>query len=495
MPLFIPNPAAVADIDLLPLVINVKDAPFNAKGNGIADDTVAIQAAINSVPFGSRGVIFFPVGNYMISATLIINNDSISLVSMGQRSGAATISILPGFDPSYALIVGNTRNADSCLISGMGFIGRNSTTSTGKGILFRSNGGKIVQTKVVYFGGNGVEVGAFSGTVYEIFFEDVELAINGMNSTTPGDNLVINGGASDCEYHRVISQGDVAKSTTNNCITLNGAGQQKFVDCHCYFARNDGFLINSGFGCQLLGGEYETNGLNGIESSGINLFVIGVSCFSNVNTDIGAYALSTIIGCTMFSACFANIYVNSANGGTVSDNKLSGAASAIQLDTTANGFSIHNNVCSSTTTSATIACKGTNNIIHNNVLTGGCSIAEQTGANANLIHHNALLGGGTITLIGAATRILDNIGFNPVGNVTAPTVPASTTAIQNTFGYDCMVYILAGTITVISVGNTSGTTVATGLLSSAAGVSVLLRAGQWIKMTYSVAPTWKWFGL
>lgn len=51
----------------------IAGAPFNvldfgAVGDGVADDTAAIQAAIDSV--GSNGAVFFPVGTYKITSTL-----------------------------------------------------------------------------------------------------------------------------------------------------------------------------------------------------------------------------------------------------------------------------------------------------------------------------------------------------------------------------------------------------------------------------------------
>ena len=53
-------------------VINVKD--FGAVGDGVADDTVAIQAAINSTsPFGE---VFFPEGTYKISSTITLPSSS-----------------------------------------------------------------------------------------------------------------------------------------------------------------------------------------------------------------------------------------------------------------------------------------------------------------------------------------------------------------------------------------------------------------------------------
>ncbi|MGH7451063.1 MAG: glycosyl hydrolase family 28-related protein, partial [bacterium] len=47
-------------------MLNVKD--FGAKGDGIADDTTAIQAAIDALP-NDGGVVFFPSGIYNITST------------------------------------------------------------------------------------------------------------------------------------------------------------------------------------------------------------------------------------------------------------------------------------------------------------------------------------------------------------------------------------------------------------------------------------------
>lgn len=50
-------------------VVNVKD--FGARGDGVADDTKAIQAALNKT-----GAVFLPQGNYLISGTLGVSSNT-----------------------------------------------------------------------------------------------------------------------------------------------------------------------------------------------------------------------------------------------------------------------------------------------------------------------------------------------------------------------------------------------------------------------------------
>lgn len=50
--------------------INVKDAPFSAKGDGTTDDKAAIQAALDDVG-ASGGAVYFPPGDYVVSGPLV----------------------------------------------------------------------------------------------------------------------------------------------------------------------------------------------------------------------------------------------------------------------------------------------------------------------------------------------------------------------------------------------------------------------------------------
>ena len=72
--------------------INVKDYPYLAKGDGVTDDTAAIQAAIDAYPGG--GIIFIPTGRYRLTDELVLHS---GLTIFGQTN----------VDPYYGLRTGD----------------------------------------------------------------------------------------------------------------------------------------------------------------------------------------------------------------------------------------------------------------------------------------------------------------------------------------------------------------------------------------------------
>ncbi|CAF4116184.1 unnamed protein product [Adineta steineri] len=52
--------------------INVRAPPYNATGDGVTDDTNAIQRALNDAGNMGGGIVFAPQGNYLIASQLII---------------------------------------------------------------------------------------------------------------------------------------------------------------------------------------------------------------------------------------------------------------------------------------------------------------------------------------------------------------------------------------------------------------------------------------
>jgi hypothetical protein len=93
-----------------------------------------------------------------------------------------------------------------------------------------------------------------------------------------------------------------------------------------------------------------------------------------------------------------------------------------------------------------------------------------------------------LTVSGTGNKIAQNIGYNPSGKWAGqPAVPASTVAATNTSNVDQQVFVNGGTVSAVAIGG-----VATGI--GATGRDFRVPAGQTITLTYSVAPTWTWFG-
>jgi hypothetical protein len=84
-------------------VVSVKD--FGAVGDGVADDTAAIQAAINYAQtkvisaFRSGATVFFPAGTYKVTASLIVSSSNVGLCGESPSS-----AVIEAQSPNYDVI-------------------------------------------------------------------------------------------------------------------------------------------------------------------------------------------------------------------------------------------------------------------------------------------------------------------------------------------------------------------------------------------------------
>jgi len=80
-------------------------------------------------------------------------------------------------------------------------------------------------------------------------------------------------------------------------------------------------------------------------------------------------------------------------------------------------------------------------------------------------------------------------------SVTPPAIPATTVAAQSTTGLNATVTVTGGTVTQISVApwNPGGSAASTfTVVATATPATFSVPPAGYVKMTYSVAPTWTW---
>jgi parallel beta-helix repeat protein len=376
-------------------VFNVKD--YGAKGDGVTDDTAAIQAAFSAV--GAGATVHFPDGVFVTSADLTLPAgailDGLGVLKAKAGFNGAVLRPQAGSTVRNITIDGNRANVTAS--SGIA-LGGNSVTVEGVtvractvyGIVaFSQSGMRIVRNKVTDTGQTGIFFAAPSANYSNVLIESNEVDRSGEGAGVAGAGIQVIGllgsyHASDIRIslNRVVMpanptadttpciehNGDVIRSSIVGNSTSGGAmgisvGRGKFCTVSAntvYRAKFYGLELGASEHCVLSG--------NTIEGDGFTQRGIAISATSGGNIIHNTVQGNTVKGCTTFAFSAANTpsyltitgntFLHSAanyclviNGGsyvTITGNTFNGAGSctkAIVLETTdratINGNTIH----------------------------------------------------------------------------------------------------------------------------------------------------------
>jgi hypothetical protein len=182
--------------------INVKD--YGAAGDGSADDTAAIQAAISAAVARNGGLILFPSGTYKITSTISVTDPNIVLAGDGMdflgtiqpfRDGAILVwgGAAGGTMVEFSAVAGASNN---CLTSvGLFDLAVNGNSVAGIGVRIMSVWGGKWRFRVHNTTVAGVYCGCVASLGESRTTQANEFIVHIRQSSTDGDGLVLTGDA------------------------------------------------------------------------------------------------------------------------------------------------------------------------------------------------------------------------------------------------------------------------------------------------------------
>lgn len=465
--------------------INVKAAPYNAKGDGTTNDSGSFAAAITAA--GTGGIIFMPPGNYLISTTLTLLTDQLLL-----GSGFASKLIVTSDGIGTLLSLTNTQAQFANLMIQSAIV-----SPTFTAVKVNTTSGGLIRADNVYIYGAGVGVNVIAGNACRFANMRVQncptgITTGGTNGSFPGDTtwqeIVVIPTTAGTGW---IMDGNTNAQYLSHCLTIGGANGMLIRGSGASTSLPDGILMTF---CNMTASSGSVLKITKGRNIKIGDTVIGGSTAGD-GVEI-AGASSTDIDGVMLEDCEirANFQrgVNWSGGSNVqmmggqiygnSDGGGSGTFSNIFVGASATGL------CSVVGVMAGLSSGG--NVFANVQAPAKYGIELAAGALTNAtnfpgrlrIQANELRGNTTGTLLDASAPVGS---AKYIGDGQNPLAPAAVTPGASPWTYTAgsspeTAYINAGTVSAIAVAGVN--------VFTSTGKTVNLEPAQTLTLTYTVAP-------
>lgn len=289
--------------------ISVKDSAYGAKGDGITDDTAAIQAAIDSL--GADGGIVSCIGKFYIASNLYVK-PSVFLVGSFDMPGKPTVD--SGTFTDYTLISSSIRLASTATISvqsgaglrglliyryGMTFPAPNTTSFAGTAVTATGDDVSVIKCMIMGFNKAILSSGVARIRVEYLYHDN----INGIEITNCNDIPYL----TNCHawpWSTVATLGDhtVNERTGIAYYIHDFVDWARITTCFCY-GYATGFKVQDANSAIFLGCGAD----NTYNSVPLHVGSVGFS--------VAGYAYETkLLGCQAAAQDLAGILINAAAG-------------------------------------------------------------------------------------------------------------------------------------------------------------------------------------
>lgn len=479
--------------------INVKQSPYNATANGTADDTAAIQSAINALS-SSGGVVYLPTGTYLLGGSSALSLASSGVMLSGDGMGATIIKIGSSLTATEAIAV----SADRCQVSRLSLIGASSTIASNpacNGIEITGSQGVTVQDIFAqYLNGwalesvgsasrgnldsmyrsivarncaGGLHIKGVSGSSFqgEQFLTDIQLqevgTATGLNANL--DGLLIE----DCSD--VLVQGvniGIAAGTTGGALHIKGA-------CATVAVTNPSVGANAAAGgSPSIHIESSTNGApSGVTING------GSSEGGSVAIQVDAGSDITLNGIRGHQAFTDGLQIN----GSAAEVLAIGCSLAANNQGAGTGYDMNSSSMSGGNFRA-VACRLESTI--GLATAGSVSNPVATTTHGYYINCFFIASNNTPSTVfsGTPQQVVGCVGYNPRGSISAPAVGSSPYVPATSQQALTVIFTAINGMSAFAIGGTS-------VPLPASGVPYFIPVRESLTVTWSgSAPTWQWFG-